>query len=1309
MRFKIKSFSLIIGLLSVSHIFVAQNINYQVRISQLMAQGDATELVGEQEPTWYIWISDNGTTPGSINTWQATGCINATTPYAAWWTGATNQGPNIPYNWFTGASTILNSDASQISVEIEGHEEDGCGSDCDVNPTQLNPFASNWCIDGDDNHDTRAPAGNSVFINDPPCTWNTYQFQNQDYYCELEIYWEYVTVDPGQIDGDQSVCPGANPSTLGDVISGTAGTSPHITYQWQQDIGCIGSFVDIFSANSSSYTPLPLASQDICYRRSAISANCPTVYSNTVSVLIDDPSISASSIVANPTSICGLGSATLYVSGGTLGTGASWAWYNGDPNFGGTLLGFGDPFVLNSSITTNVFLRAEGNCDSTSTVNQIITIETPTGSPAGITATNTTICQGDNVDLTVSGGSLGTSGLWTWYTNDPTSAVLIPVFSSATTLYPGVSPSITTTYFVRAEGCDTSAVAALTINVNTNSNDASSLNASNPTVCAGLPTTLTISGGFLGTGADWYWYSGGCGAGAAIGNGSSIMVSPSSTTTYFVRAEGTCNTTNCVSITILVENLSAAPAAAISSPSTVCPGDLSILSVAGGSLGAGASWNWYATSCGGTFISSGPTLAVNPLITTTYFVRAEGTCNTTVCVNTTITVDDLSTSAGNISSSASSICPGGNATLDVVGGYLGPGANWEWYSNSCGGIYEGSGTSITVSPATTTTYYVRAEGPCNTTTCFSKTILVDPISTAPTFVNATNLNVCPGGISNLTVSGGSLATGDNWFWYEGGCGFGTTIGTGNSINVNPSSPTIYFVRAEGICGTTTCASVTINIDQLSTDPSSIITSTTSICLGQSAVLSVSGGSLGTGANWRWYSSSCGGAILGSGNSISVAPSATTTYFVRAEGSCGNSNCVQITIDVGAGVPAPSSANVLTNGLCPNETTDLYVVGSPLPPAYTWVWYTGSCGAVPVGVGDTLSITPSETTTYYVAAVGTCGMTSCEEVTVDVIDGSLPANGITASNNGFCEGESTILSIVGGYLSTGANWVWYENSCAGIPINTGPTITVTPSATTSYYVRAEGGACGNTACVNIQITVLENHIYLVPFDDICGLAESITLTNGIPSGGTYSGPGVTGNSFDPISVGTGSHQITYTYINNDGCTSMVSDFVNVLPSELSVSVEIEQLPCAEGGVILDASVAGGTGYYDFYWSDGEIDNPRYFVQEGTYYIVVKDADDCQAISEEISVTDQMSCIEIPNTITPNGDNKNDTWNLDFSKYEDAHLKVFSRWGRVVMQSTELNIAWDGNAFGQPLPADTYYYVLELNNGSINQSGPIIILR
>ncbi len=84
----------------------------------------------------------------------------------------------------------------------------------------------------------------------------------------------------------------------------------------------------------------------------------------------------------------------------------------------------------------------------------------------------------------------------------------------------------------------------------------------------------------------------------------------------------------------------------------------------------------------------------------------------------------LSVAPSSISASATLICTGGSVTLDVAGGSLGTGASWEWYRGSCGGTYIGSGTSITQSPTSTTTYYVRAEGTCNTTACASVTVTV---------------------------------------------------------------------------------------------------------------------------------------------------------------------------------------------------------------------------------------------------------------------------------------------------------------------------------------------------------------------------------------------------------------------------------------------------------------------------------------------------------------------------------------------------------------------------------------------------------
>ena len=88
----------------------------------------------------------------------------------------------------------------------------------------------------------------------------------------------------------------------------------------------------------------------------------------------------------------------------------------------------------------------------------------------------------------------------------------------------------------------------------------------------------------------------------------------------------------------------------------------------------------------------------------------------------------------------------------------------------------------------------------------------------------------------------------------------------------------------------------------STAPAGIDASAAIICKGSSTTLTVNGGSLGTGATWQWYTGSCGGASVGSGTSITPMPSATTTYYVRAEGTCGITSCAEITIQVDEDIP-----------------------------------------------------------------------------------------------------------------------------------------------------------------------------------------------------------------------------------------------------------------------------------------------------------------------------------------------------------------------------------------------------------------------
>ncbi|HRP32267.1 MAG TPA: T9SS type A sorting domain-containing protein [Agriterribacter sp.] len=110
-----------------------------------------------------------------------------------------------------------------------------------------------------------------------------------------------------------------------------------------------------------------------------------------------------------------------------------------------------------------------------------------------------------------------------------------------------------------------------------------------------------------------------------------------------VAAAGNVNNVNCRYISngfrLLAKTSSVAPTSINASPAaTTCPGNAVNLTVQGGSLGTNAVWRWYRNSCGDTLIGTGTMISVLPSETTTYYVRAEGDCNTTACAQVTITV-----------------------------------------------------------------------------------------------------------------------------------------------------------------------------------------------------------------------------------------------------------------------------------------------------------------------------------------------------------------------------------------------------------------------------------------------------------------------------------------------------------------------------------------------------------------------------------------------------------------------------------------------------------------------------------------------
>ncbi|TAE69919.1 MAG: PKD domain-containing protein [Bacteroidetes bacterium] len=115
-----------------------------------------------------------------------------------------------------------------------------------------------------------------------------------------------------------------------------------------------------------------------------------------------------------------------------------------------------------------------------------------------------------------------------------------------------------------------------------------------------------------------------------------------------------------------------------------------------------------------------------------------------------------------------------------------------------------------------------------------------------------------------------------------------------------------------------------------------------------------------------------------------------------------------------------------------------------------------------------------------------------------------------------------------------------------------------------------------------------------------------------------------------------------------------------------------------------------------------------VQSGVYYLTATGLGGCTA-TDSITVIAQKQ-IEAPNAFSPNGDGINDTWLVkNLTDYPDGLVQVFNRYGQVVFESRGYSTPWNGKYNGKPLPVGTYYYVIDLKNGTLPIKGYVVLLQ
>jgi len=151
-------------------------------------------------------------------------------------------------------------------------------------------------------------------------------------------------------------------------------------------------------------------------------------------------------------------------------------------------------------------------------------------------------------------------------------------------------------------------------------------------------------------------------------------------------------------------------------------------------------------------------------------------------------------------------------------------------------------------------------------------------------------------------------------------------------------------------------------------------------------------------------------------------------------------------------------------------------------------------------------------------------------------------------------------------STGGTW-----SGTGVSGNTFDPAVAGPGDHTIQY-DVSNGSCSD---MDTEIFHVDDDVdaTITPVADLCETESTITLT-AVDGGGTWSGTGVSGNTFDPTTAGPGDHIVQYDIING-ACSDTDTETIHV-DSDVDATIDpIADLCISESAITLTAADLGGT--------------------------------------------------------------------------------------------------------------------------------------
>lgn len=385
-------------------------------------------------------------------------------------------------------------------------------------------------------------------------------------------------------------------------------------------------------------------------------------------------------------------------------------------------------------------------------------------------------------------------------------------------------------------------------------------------------------------------------------------------------------------------------------------------------------------------------------------------------------------------------------------------------------------------------------------------------------------------------------------------------------------------------------------------------------------------------------------------------------------------------------PITTSGNNTT--VCSGDSVILYRNGGVPAPGTIYRWYENGCGFGNfLGTGDSMIVTPVNSTTYFLRAEAPCGNTSCVSKYIQV-NNSVP---VITGNTQLCPGDTAVLGTQISY----SQYLWSTgDTTASISVTTGGIygVTVTNSSGCQVY--------GTVQVVAIPFTPPQISGDL----ELCG-SDSSTLFAG---SGFSSYLWSTGSTASFITVAdSGIYSVNVS--NQYGCMGFDSVMVNLHhPPQVNISAVGNLSFCLGDSVLMvvDTGLAGWQWYRNGMMILGA-NNPQYWIKtSGSYCCIGADIYECSDTSNVLIAYTPCIVIGAPQEklgdvppfdaqILTDHSNEFSILRIQCPVSDPVDIKVFDSLGKQVTVSAE-QIHFGDYSLHLSVPSGLYFVQIHCGN-------------